>query len=759
MHIRSFNYRLFIELLSCGLLLCLLSACSSKESRNNQYVNKFIGTGLEGRVAPVASVPFGMMQIGADTRPYGAGYHYDDPSILGFSHLHKSGGGCADFLDILFMPLPLNSPVVDQDQLYTQQYQAEFTHEDEKATPGYYSVDLYDKQLKVELTASRRCGIQRYTYASGGDMSLIVDLEYGSQSACTIQSEHDVDTVYASSFEQVDPYTIRGSRFSNGWASGQQVYFYTAFSLPIKSCVLYLDNQKVEGQNTAEGRSLKALLTFEDERGVLDVKTAISAVDTEGAAMNLYAEVQDKSFEAICKEAVRQWGDVLGQIEIETSDPKKKELFYTSLHNVLLYPYLFSDVDNRFRGPDRLVHHAEGFDYYGAVIGLWDTFRAACPLTAVLHPDIMEDYVKTALEHYKYAGQLPIWTLWGIETYQMTGIHSLPLITNCYLNGITQFDTRLAMEAMVASAMTDTCGYSMGYFVGLENYKKYGYVPCDLEMESVARTLEYAFDDKALACFAQLTGYDKEYEYFNQRSYNYKNVIDPQTLFACGKTREGKWRTPFDPLSSSHRKDDYCEGNAWQWTFFVPHDVEGLADLMGGKQVLAARLDSLFTMSSELQGDDVSGDISGLIGQYAHGNEPGHHTIYMYNKVDQPYKTQKHVNQVLTTLYDNTPDGICGNEDTGQMSAWYVFSSLGFYPMDPVSGQYELGAPLFEKATIKLPSGKRFVVRANNLSDKNIYVDKVLLNGEELKRTYITFDELLQGGELLFEMKGEPSVR
>jgi alpha-1,2-mannosidase, putative len=733
------------------LLLCHLCFGSFAEG-NSKYVNRFIGTGLEGRVAPVASVPFGMMQIGADTRSNGSGYHYNDNLILGFSHLHKSGGGCADFLDILFMPMRLNQDVNAIHELPSQYYHSRFSHQDEKSEPGYYSVDLYERQLSVELTASLRCGMQRYHYTSGGTMPVIIDLEYGSHGACTIQKEHNVDTVFSAGFEMVDSHTVRGYRLTNGWAPEQHVYFYTTFSAPIKECILFVDNHRVERVTSAKGRNVKAILTFENKKGELDVKTAISAVDMEGARKNLQAEVQNKNFNAVRNEAARKWGAILDQIDIKTSDKKKKELFYTSLHNVMMYPMLFSDVDNRFRGPDRQVHQTNGFPYYGAVVGLWDTFRAACPLAAILHPDVMQSYVKTALEHFKYAGQLPIWTLAGMETYQMIGLHSMPLITNCYLNGIRGFDADFAMKAMVESAMKDTCGYSMGYFVGLKNYKKYGYVPCDLEMESVARTLEYAYDDRAIAEFAKATNHEDAYRYFYNRSFSYKNVIDPVTLFARGKTKDGAWRTPFNPLSSVHRRDDYCEGNAWQWTFFVPHDVDGLANLMGGKPVLASRLDSLFTMSSVLHGDNVSGDISGLIGQYAHGNEPGHHTIYMYNKVGQPKKTQKYINQVLTTLYNNTPDGICGNEDTGQMSAWYVFNSLGFYPMDPVSGQYELGAPLFEKATIKLPSGKKIVVKAVNLSDKNIYVDKIFLNGVLLNRTYITFDEVLQGGELVFEM-------
>lgn len=735
------------------LLVTLLFSCQTEQPQsNNQYVNKFIGTGLNGCVTPIASVPFGMVQIGADTHANSSGYHYDHTSLVGFSHVHKSGGGCGDFLDILFLPLPLNYKTDSLTELYSQYYQADFSHEKEWAEPGYYSVDLYNGDLNVELTASLRCGLQRYKYKSAGSVPVIIDLEYGSQGACTIQREHDVDTVFSASFEKVDDYTVRGYRLTNGWAPEQHVYFYTTFSSPIKECRLFLDNECVEETSALKGRNVKAILTFENPEKILDVKTGISAVDMKGAEDNHRKEAADKDFDSLKKEAAESWTPVLGQIEVETNDLKKKELFYTSLHNVMMYPMLFSDVDNRFRGSDSQVHQTDGFAYYGAVIGLWDTFRAACPLITVLRPDVMEDYIRTALEHFRYAGQLPIWTLAGVETYQMTGIHSMPLITNAYMNGVRNFDTELAMRAMVESAMKDTCGYSMGYFVGLENYKKYGYVPCDMEMESVARTLEYAFDDWAIARFASLTNHPDICKEFRTRSLNYKNVIDPVTLLARGKTKDGLWRTPFYPLRSEHRSDDYCEGNAWQWTFFVPHDIDGLAKLMGGKEVLASRLDSLFTMDSSLEGETVSGDISGLIGQYAHGNEPGHHTIYMYNEVGQPHKTQKYVNEVLTTLYDTTPTGICGNEDTGQMSAWYVFSSLGFYPMDPVSGRYELGAPLFDRAVINLSSGRQFVITAENLSDKNIYVEKVWLNDRSLDRTYITFDELLNGGTLRFKM-------
>lgn len=740
-----------------GILFLLLVAflCSCVQEQKpiyNKYVNKFIGSDPNGCITPVASLPFGMVQIGADTHNGSSGYRYKHTEIIGFSHVHKSGAGCGDFLDILFMPLPVNMNVDSITTLCTQDNFSSFSHEREWAEPGSYSVDLYNGDLNVELTASLRCGLQRYTYKTEGTIPLIVDLEHGARGACTIQPEHNVDTVYDAAIEKVDDYTIRGYRLTNGFAPEQHVYFYTTFSSPIKTCTFYKDNERVEGLSALRGRNVKAILTFVDGGKELDVKTGISAVDLEGAYKNHLAEVKEKDFEQIKKEAVDQWSSVLGQIEVETKDEKKKEMFYSFLHNVMMYPMLYSDVDYRFRGPDRRIHQTDGFPYYGGVVGLWDTFRAACPLIAVLHPHVIRDYIKTALEFYKYVGQLPILLIAGIETYQMAGIHSMPLITNGYMNGITDFDTELAMRAMVESANTDTCGYSMGYFVGLKNYKKYGYVPCDLEMESVARTLEYAFDDRAIAQFASLTNHPAIQKEFYARSLNYKNVMDPKTLFARGRKSDGSWREPFDPLRSEHRKDDYCEGNAWQWTFFVPHDVEGLAELMGGEKALETRLDSLFTMSSSLSGEDVSGDISGLIGQYAHGNEPGHHTIYMYNKVGQPKKTQKYVNEVLTTLYDTTSTGICGNEDTGQMSAWYVFSSLGLYPMDPVSGRYELSAPLFDKATMKLPSGKEFVVVAENLSDKNIYVEQVWLNDTLLDRTYITFDELLNGGTLRFKM-------
>ena len=695
-----------------------------------------------------------MVQLGPDTRTSNTGYHYNDQTLIGFSHVHKSGAGCGDFQDILFLPLPANTSTNNIIELKRKQFTATLKHEAELAEPGYYQVKLYENQLKVELASSLHCGFQRYTYLEEGEKSLVIDLEHGSDCGCSIVKKQNVDTVIVSSFELVDNKTVRGMRVSGGFAPEQHVYFHTTFSQPIKKCVLFVNNHRVEDITSAKGQNIKALLIFEGSLNTIEIKTGISPVDLVGAQLN-HKKDAIKTFDEIRKDAHDQWSRILGMIKIDCKDEKKSRLFYTAMFNVMMYPMLYSDVDNRFCGPDRTIHKTDGYRYYGGVMGFWDTFRAACPLQSVLVPKIMEDYVKTCLDHFKYAGQLPIWTLAGVETYQMIGLPAMPFITNAYLNGIHGFDTNYAMEAMRVSAMKDTCGYSMNYFVGLKNYKTYGYVPCDFEMESVARTLEYAYADRAIAEFAKQTGHQQDYDYFFHRSLNYKNVIQPSSGFARGKTSDGKWREPFDPLHSEHRRDDYCEGNAWQWSFFVPHDVAGLANYLGGKNKMLARMDSLFTTKSAVLGQQASGDISGLIGQYAHGNEPSHHIVYMYNELGEPKKTQRYVNQILTTLYDTTPDGICGNEDTGQMSAWYIFSSLGFYPMDPVSGKYQLGAPLFDKATIQLPSGKAFIIKANNLSEYNIYVKNVSLNGQKLGRTYITFNELLNGGELVFEMTDE----
>lgn len=724
-----------------------------------RFVNRMIGTAGDGNIVPAVSVPFGMVQIGPDTRNFGPGYKYGDKRIIAFSHLHKSGSGCNDFLDIRFMPVDGSWVKPGQQLLPVNDLSYAFSHIKETAKVGYYRVDFDEAPISAELFATDRTGLQQYTWKTNVRKSVLIDLSYGSVAACTIVPQDNYDTVKTSFIEMVDRYTLRGIRISNGWAPEQHVYFYTQFSKPISRIDIYSDNMLRKGLKKLEGRKIKAIVYFDEGPGIVQMKTGISAVDMEGAGKNLKAEVKGWDFEMVRQTAVKRWNDELSKIQVETIDSLQREVFYTSLYNVLLYPMLYSDVDQRFRGPDMKIHHADGFHYYGNVMGLWDTFRGANPLLTILNPKVMNDYVQTFLAYYKISGQLPIWVLSGGDTYQMLGIHAVAIMADCYSKGIRDYDTSLAFEAMKTTAMRDTTGFSMRYFVGLKNYKRYGYVPADLEMESVARTLEYAYNDWNIAQMAKMLGRAEDAIYFRKRAASYRNVFDSETQLMRGRLSDGSWRTPFDPFASNHRRDDYCEGNAWQWTFFVPHDVQGLADALGGREYLLARLDSLFTLPSEIKGSNTSGDITGLIGQYAHGNEPSHHTAYMYACLGAAWKTQKYVRQILTELYDNTPDGICGNDDTGQMSAWYVLGSLGFYPVRHGDGTYVIGSPQLRKATIVLPNKKQLVIRASGLSPDNMYIQSASWNGRPHTQSFLLHDMLLEGGELVFDMGATPNKR
>jgi predicted alpha-1,2-mannosidase len=742
------------------ILIIFFSSCQSKLGTSVlfiDYVNPMIGTGGEGRISPVACVPRGMVQIGADTRTYSSGYDYDDKTILGFSHVHKSGGGCSEFQDILF--LPLNGKQLQQNApiFPSQTISSRFSHENEKVSPGHYKVKLEDFDIDVELTATARCGIQKYRYGQGASQSILIDLVHGATAGCTIVPEENIDTVKIAQIEVIDKYTIRGYRISNGYVQEQHVCFYAQFSKPIKGFDLYNGNKRIENINLSAGTNIRGVFYFDDpDDNELLIKTGISPVDMEGARKNLESEITGWDFESVCKQAKELWNDELSKISIETDDHIQREIFYTSLYYTLMYPMLLSDVDGRFRGPDNNVYNTSS-PYYGGAVSIWDTFRAACPLETILCPEVMNDYVRTFLKFYEITGKLPVMLWWGGETYQMLGLHTLAIITDCYNKGIRNYDPEEAFQAMKSSAMKDTTGFSMHYFVGLKNYKKYGYVPADLEMESVARTLEYAYNDWNVAQMAKMLGKTDDYNNFLKRSASYRNVYDIQTQLMRGRFADGSWRTPFDPFASNHRRDDYCEGNAWQWTFFVPHDVRGLANLMGGKDFLIARLDTLFTLHSGISGSNTSGDISGLIGQYAHGNEPSHHTAYMYSYLGQPWKTQKYVHQILDEKYDNTPDGICGNEDTGQMSAWYVLSSIGFYPVRHGDGTYIIGSPSYKKVSIHLPGGKQLILTTNNISDTNIYIQSVTIDGKSYNKAYFQHNDLMQGGKIVFEMDSEPN--
>lgn len=753
------NQKPFIIAASLGLLL-LATLPSQAETRDlARYVNPMIGTGGNGGIIPAAGVPFGMVQLCPDTRESGNGYHFSDSQIMGFSHVHKSGGGCGDFLDILFQPVPGAKLAKLPDAYPANGYAASFAHATETAAPGFYSVMLEDFHTRVSLTATNRCGFHRYQFPQTGSNYVMVDLNHGNHGACTICKEDDHDRVMSAEIKAIGKRAIAGHRISTGWAPEQHVYFYAEFSEPFTSIAIYDNQQRIADATEGAGTDMRAALCFEtNSNKEILVKVGISSVSTEGARQNLEAELTDWDFPNAQSRARGLWEQELSKVAIPDGDSKAREIFYTCLYNTLRYPMLYSDVDGNYRGADHKVHRADGFNDYGAVVGIWDTFRAATPLLTILHPDVANDYVRTLLDHYKYFGQLPIWVLAGNETFQMVGLPSMPVIADCYFKGIRNYDAEAAFEAMKQSAMKDFCGTSMRYPVGLKNYKQYGYVPADLEMEAVARTLEYAYDDWCVAQMAKMLGKQNDYDYFIQRAESYRKVVDPTTRLARGRMADGSWRTPFDPFLSNHRRDDYCEGDAWQWTFFVPHDVTGLAKQMGGNNVLVTQLDSLFTLDSKLHGANASGDVSGMIGQYAHGNEPGHHTIYMYDYVGQPWKTQKYVRQVMDTLYDNTPEGICGNEDTGQMSAWYVWSAMGFYPVRHGNGEYMVGTPLFNHLELRHSHGKLVVLAPNVSADKK-YIKSIHLNGQKLSRFHLLHDELFGKDALLeFEMSKDPQL-
>jgi len=739
------------------IVLSLLCNANAKKTDYTVYVNRFIGSGHHGKIIPAAVVPFGMVQCGPNTREGDVGYNYYDTKIEGFSLVNKGGSGCSDFHDILFVPL-IEDRWNPKNTIYPANgFPTEFSHDNEIAQPGYYQVKMGN--VKTELSVTSRCAIHKYTFNKQGNNYLAIDLKHGSEGACTIIPEDSYDTVKISRIRIIDEYTLEGYRISNGWAKEQHVYFYTKFSRPFTQVEGFCNRIKCDLDSAIIGTDIRSILTFGSLNGTeLIVKVGISPVSCEGARLNLEKEIPGWDFEQVRADAKALWNNELATFEVKTKDPGKKELFYTSLYNVLVYPMLYSDVDGRFRGPDHLVHKVEGFRYFGGVIGLWDTFRAAIPLLELIRPDIISEYTQTLLEHYKYFGQLPFYVVAGDETFCMIGLPSIPVLTDCYLKNIQNFDVDKAYGAMKVSLMRDTTGYPMRYFQGLVNYKKYGYVPADLEAEATARTLEYAYADWCMARMAEALGKKEDYQYFSSRSINYKNVFDKKEGFMNGRFSNGKFRPNLDPTFSRHRRDDFCEGNAWQWTFFVPQDVDGLSGLFGGKEGLAEKLDALFSAPEKLAGEQASGDISGLIGQYAQGNEPSHHIAYMYNYVGQPWKTQKITHQILTTLYDNTVNGICGDEDTGQMSAWYVFSSMGFYPMNPTSQKYDIGSPLFDEVIMRLGNGLSFIVTAKNLSKENIYIQSAKLNGKPLNHPYINYTEIKTGGTLEFVMGQSPNM-
>lgn len=713
-----------------ALFLCI--GCSDhpettpakKDTSLVSLVNPFIGTGGHGHTYPGATMPFGMMQLSPDTRLEGwdgaSGYHYTDTHIYGFTHTHLSGTGITDYGDVLLMPT--NEVVFNNGSNGKKGYRSKFSHDTEKAEPGYYKVRLEDTNIDVELTVSERSGIHKYQFPTSKNQIIVLDLVHRDQ-------------LLASKIKQISRTEITGYRHSKGWATNQKLFYYIKFSHPL-SVDLIASKQKLTHK--------KAVFQFDNPKNEpVYVKIGISAVDEEGAKNNLQTEIGEKTFDQVKANAQNVWEKQLEKIVIESDNIDRKITFYTALYHTMIAPNLYQDVDGRYRGMDLKIHTTKDFKYY-TVFSLWDTYRAAHPLYTIIERKRTSDFINTLIAKYDEGGILPMWDLSGNYTGTMIGYHAVPVIADAYLKGIKGFDAEKAFKAMKHSANQD--------HLGLKSYKAFGFIPVEEEGESVSKTLEYAYDDWTLAKMAYALDKEDDYETYLKRAQNYKNVFDPETKFMRGRFKN-TWFSPFDPYEVNF---NYTEANAWQYSFYVPQDISGFIELLGGKEILEAQLDTLFTAKSTTSGRDMV-DITGLIGQYAHGNEPSHHMAYLYNFVNKPYKTQEKVHQILTELYKNEPDGIAGNEDCGQMSAWYVFSAMGFYPVTPGSNDYIIGTPLFDKATINLENGKNFTIKAFDLSDDNKYIDYVELNGGRLDESYMTSSTILSGGILEFYMTDSPS--
>jgi len=715
------------------ILLTLIQCKSTKNSdKIANYVHPLIGTGGHGHTYPGATVPFGMVQLGPDNGTQGwdwsSGYHYSDSVIRGFSHTHLSGTGIGDMLDISVMPYTGLIPD-------TSIIRSKFSHLQEEAHPGYYSVFLQDFKVKAEFTTTERCGFHQYTFSDSGKAMIRFDL------GLALNWDKPTDTY----MKKVDDSTFVGYRFSTGWAKDQKVYFAVRLNRPAQSTTFIVDKIAIAKQE-AQGKDVKTCLLFSAQsQNVVRMKVGLSSANIEGAIKSL-DEIRGWDFNAVRKSAEEKWEKELSKITIKTQDESTKRIFYTALYHTFLAPVLFSDSNGNYKGTDGQTKESAA-DIY-TIHSLWDTFRAASPLLTITQPERVDNIINSFLAFYDQYGLLPVWDISFNEANTMTGYHAIPVVADAILKGHKGFDITKAYEAMKKSSMQS--------IRGTDSYMEYGYLPHDKHTENVTITLEYAFDDWCIAAVAKHLGYSKDFEYYSGRAKNFKNLFDPSTGFFRPKLSDGTWLTPFDPFRSEFGVNPYTEGNAWQHTFFTPHDVEGLSRLYGGRQALVAKMDSLFTIDSKITGNAVP-DISGLIGQYAHGNEPSHHIPYMYTYLGQPWKTADRAREIMTTLYTDKPDGLCGNEDCGQMSAWYIFSALGFYPCNPASGEYILGSPLMDEATIHLPREKNFKITVRNNSKTNKYIQEVRLNGKPYPKVFINHSAILSGGILEITMGPQPS--
>ena len=700
-----------------ALVVCFSATAVAATMQNlTQYVNQYVGTGGHGHTFMGANVPFGLVQLGPTEPTRGwdwcSGYYYDDDELIGFGHMHLSGTGIGCLGDVAFLP------VKDFKQTSTR-----FKHEAEKVHPGYYSLQLTDPNVLVELTATERCGFHRYTFKDGAKAQLALDLSqcigWDKLNDCLLTQESTT--------------RLTGFRRSNGWAADRRIYFSIDFSQPVT--VHRLDSME------------RVVVSVADNTKPLLVKVALSPVSIDKAKLNMQAEMAGWDFDATVKAADDAWNRELARIQIQTNDQTKKRVFYTAMYHLMTSCSKFNDVDREYRGADGKVHKADFTNY--TTLSLWDTYRAAHPLMTVAFPEMQRDFAQTFLNIYKQQGRLPVWHLMGSETDCMVGNPGAIVLADLTMKGFVE-DKELTLEALKATQMKDI--RSLGLL------KEHGYIPWNLEPENetVAKALEYCAADDGVAKVAKLLGKSDDYEYFFNRSRSYKKYYDPETRFMRAVGTDGKFRLPFNPFFAEHRTNDYTEGNAWQYTFLVPHDVKGLINLFGSDKAFMSKLDSLFFVEG-WAGDNASPDMSGMTGQYAHGNEPSHHVIYMYNYAGRPDKAAPLLRKMLNEMYLDQPDGLSGNEDVGQMSAWYILSSVGLYQVDPVGGRFVIGSPLFDKATVNVGAGKTFTVVAKNNSDRNIYVQSARLNGKALKNSYIEFNDIRHGGTLELVMGPKPS--
>jgi predicted alpha-1,2-mannosidase len=724
-----------------GTALLSFAAIPALSQRNlTPLVNPFVGTAKNGHTYPGASVPFGMVQLSPDTRTEGwdacSGYHYSDSTILGFSHTHLSGTGVADYGDILVMPTVGPLDVRQGNPSKNERgYWSRFSHSEETASPGFYKVQLLDYEITAEFTATTRVGVHQYTFPKTDKANLILDLKHAL----------GLDKVLDSQIQIVGDREIVGFRRSDGWARNQVVYFAAQFSKPFKSFGIALNDVPVAKRRKASGQNLKGFVGFSTSAGEsVILKVGISSVSIAGARRNINAEMPGWDFDEVRRSADRAWNGELNRIWVDGGSESQRRTFYTALYHAMLTPNVFSDADGNYRGMDGTVRKTGGYPMY-TVFSLWDTFRAEHPLFTILDRRRALDFVRSIMARYEESGILPVWELASNETWCMIGYHSVPVILDAYVKGIKDFEVERALVAMKHSSMLD--------HFGLKSYRESGYIPSEDESESVSKTLEYAYDDWCIGQFAGLLGKKPFAAEYGERGQFYRNLFDPSTGFMRAK-ENGRWFTPFDPKSVTF---NYTEANAWQYNFFVPQDIPGLIDLHGGRENFRRKLDMLFAEDETLSGRNQL-DISGMIGQYAQGNEPSHHVAYLFNYAGAPWRTQELVRRIVDSLYSPEPDGLCGNDDCGQMSAWYIFSAMGFYPVTPGLPYYSIASPIFDRVTIRLDDGKQFTIRASSNSRQNRFIQSARLNGKPTTKTYLEHDDIMRGGSIEFELGPNPST-